>query len=87
MCHFTPPQITHAAKMLDFAKLVDTSTVERRRRGTDVTLAASAVTATSQNCNYDKVTVIGRLAQGNPAISSLAEIQIWLGLPTNFGNL
>lgn len=49
---------------------VDAAAMGRRRGWTDGMPAASAP---SQNCNYDKVAVIGRLAQGSPAISSSTE--------------
>lgn len=73
--------------MLDFTNPADAATAGRRRRGTDGILAASAVTEPSQNCNYDQVTVIGRLAQGSPAISMLIQRQMWQELPTEFANL
>lgn len=73
--------------MLDFTNPADAATAGRRRRGTDGIPAASAVAEPSQNCNYDQVTVIGRLAQGSPAISSLTQRQMWQELATKFANL
>lgn len=94
LCHFTPgsncfqwPEINLSQCWISHSRQMLLRLAGRWRRGTDGTPAASAVTEPSQNGNYDQVAVIGRPAQGSPAISSLIQIQMWQELPTKFANL